>query len=271
MVKILHPEIEKDFNKELFRLVDGIIVLVTQGDIRISIDLKEHIIRKRQILTVSPHQILGQVKMSSDFKGFMVVYRAKLINNTNPFKCHLSYLLEIRKHPVQTLLEEQMDTLVRFCDFLHGIGHSCLVENIPEVQKGLLSSFFYMIGEVYNQNRQEDRMSDESKISRGNYIFNKFLELVAQYYVKERSVAFYADKLCITPKYLSTISREVSSKVATDIISNAVIMDAKSKLQGTSMTIQEISNSLCFPNPSFFGRYFKRHTGLSPMQFRGKK
>jgi AraC-like DNA-binding protein len=81
-------------------------------------------------------------------------------------------------------------------------------------------------------------------------------------------VSNYAKKLCITAKHLSAVVKNVSGQSPTDIINSYVILDAKISLTTTDMTIQEISARLHFPNQSFFGRYFKQHTGLSPRQYR---
>ena len=87
-------------------------------------------------------------------------------------------------------------------------------------------------------------------------------------YKQERSVAFYADKLCVTAKYLSLISKEVSGQPAGNWIDEYVILEAKTLLKSSQMSIQEIADSLNFANQSFFGKYFKHHTGISPKEYR---
>lgn len=82
---------------------------------------------------------------------------------------------------------------------------------------------------------------------------------------------YYADKLCITPKYLTIITRQISGRNATSWITHTAILNAKSLLTGTRLTVQQISNKLNFPNPSFFGQYFLRHTGMTPKEFRRSK
>lgn len=81
-------------------------------------------------------------------------------------------------------------------------------------------------------------------------------------------MAYYADKLCITPKYLTIVVRNTSGMSATEWISRIVINNAKALLTGTQMTVQQISNKLNFPNPSFFGQYFLRHVGKTPKEYR---
>jgi YesN/AraC family two-component response regulator len=84
-------------------------------------------------------------------------------------------------------------------------------------------------------------------------------------------VQYYADKLCITPKYLTIITRQVSDRSAAAWITRTVILNAKALLSSTQLSVQQISARLNFPNPSFFGQYFLRHTGLTPKEYRRQK
>ena len=86
----------------------------------------------------------------------------------------------------------------------------------------------------------------------------------------ERRAQFYADKLGISLQHLSTTVRQVTGKSVLDTIAYIVIMDAKAKLKGTNMTIQEIAYSLNFPSASFFGKYFRRYVGMTPLEFRNR-
>ena len=92
-----------------------------------------------------------------------------------------------------------------------------------------------------------------------------------KYYLQQKEVTFYADELCISPRYLTAITRKVTDESAKEIIDKHVILEIKVLLQSTEMTIQEISNHLNFPNQSYLSRYFKRHTGKNPVDYRDKK
>ena len=93
-------------------------------------------------------------------------------------------------------------------------------------------------------------------------------QLVIENYTRERRAQFYADKLGISLQHLSTTVRQVTGRNVLDIIAHVVIVDVKAKLKSTNMTIQEIAYSLNFPSASFFGKYFKRHMGMSPLEYR---
>jgi YesN/AraC family two-component response regulator len=97
------------------------------------------------------------------------------------------------------------------------------------------------------------------------------MELVHNHYIEEREVAYYADKLCISPRYLSSVVRSVRIDVTPKaIIDSFVVLEIKALLQSTNLSIQEIADRLHFPDQSFFGRYFKKHTGLMPSRYRAE-
>lgn len=104
--------------------------------------------------------------------------------------------------------------------------------------------------------------------NRGDEIVKRLVQHIIKHYTRERSVSFYADLLHISPQHLSTTVNKVTGKTVTEIIAKLVITDAQAKLKSTDLTIQEIAYSLNFPDISFFGKYFKRYTGMSPKQYR---
>lgn len=94
------------------------------------------------------------------------------------------------------------------------------------------------------------------------------MQLLSESFKTERSVAYYARRMCITPKYLTTLIKRISNKSVSEWIDEYVILEAKTLLKYSNMSIQEIAYHLNFPNQSFFGSYFKRNTGLSPSQYK---
>lgn len=251
--------------EDSFRLSNGAFILGLKGKFSISINLTNYEVTAGTLLTIIPHHIVQGKSVSDDFEGYIVLFTPSFAADINILRSNLPFMTEMRYNPLVSLNENECSLFTNFCEFFYSIEGNELIDHSPEVRKGLLTSLLYTLGALYR--RQLPQISTE-KQSRANIIFKRFLSLLVEHYTHERSVAFYANQLCITPKYLGTICREVSSKLATDIIASAVILDAKAKLHDSDLTVQEISNSLNFPNASFFGRYFKRHTGLSPMQYR---
>ncbi|WP_368125576.1 helix-turn-helix domain-containing protein, partial [Bacteroides stercoris] len=133
-----------------------------------------------------------------------------------------------------------------------------------EITQGLLMALCYEIYDIY----QGHAVKERTPKSRKEDLFERFIRYVYEFYKEERSVSFYADKMFLTPKHLSTVVKEVSGKTAGDWIDSLVILEAKAMLKSSEQSIQEIADELHFANQSFFGKYFKHHTGFSPKEYR---
>ena len=108
----------------------------------------------------------------------------------------------------------------------------------------------------------------EANLTRQEKLALRFLKLLNENFKQERTVQFYADILCLTPGYLSKVLKIISKKTASQLIDEAVIMEAKLLLKNQTLSISEVANELQFSDQSFFGKYFKKHTGYSPSKFR---
>lgn len=111
--------------------------------------------------------------------------------------------------------------------------------------------------------------TDQDKaLSRKDEVSQKFLALVRDHFEQERSVAWYADQMCLTPKYLSQVVKDVTGKPALDWIDEFTIVESKTLLKSTDLTVDQIATKLNFLSSSLFGKYFKRVTGMSPREYR---
>ena len=109
---------------------------------------------------------------------------------------------------------------------------------------------------------------EHSRKDRKEELLGRFIQLIMRYYKENRTLDFYADKLFISTKYLSDIIKRTSGRTAHDWIDKYIILEAKILLRSTNKTVQEISNELNFPNNSFFAKYFKKHVGMTPKEYR---
>lgn len=132
----------------------------------------------------------------------------------------------------------------------------------------LVSSFFFIAGGIMEQDAGAVPERNPGRADRGRSVFEKFIELVSVYHVRERNVGFYAEKLCLTPKYLSKLIRSASGKGAPAWIDDYVILEAKNMLKYSDLPVKEIVSKLNFPNTSTFHKFFKARTGLTPLQYR---
>lgn len=114
-------------------------------------------------------------------------------------------------------------------------------------------------------------LSDNTSTDRDKMLFHRFLDLLSHEQQKRQQVGYYAEKLNITPKYLSTVCSKVSGKSPVRWITDSVMEDCYQLLRTTNLTVKEISNRLGFPNPSFFGQYFREQAGITPISYRTKQ
>lgn len=116
--------------------------------------------------------------------------------------------------------------------------------------------------------QQNQTKESSDKYSQSYQLTEKFKELLAKDFRKQREVSYYADKLFVTPKHLSQALKDQTGKTASELIEEIVCLEAKVLLQVHELNVSEIADQLNFANPSFFGKFFKRYTGISPMEYR---
>lgn len=153
--------------------------------------------------------------------------------------------------------------------YSHGIFKSVDLQLFNHIVLAFLRVLLLIIcGELLQSERIT--VSDDDSTDRDKKIFQQFLYILSHEKQKRQQVNYYAEKLCITPKYLSTVCRKVSSKSPKRWITDSVMEDIYQLLRTTDMTVKEISNKMGFPNSSFFGQYFREHTGMTPIEYRTK-
>lgn len=130
----------------------------------------------------------------------------------------------------------------------------------------LLASLLFALKPLY----EAHETNSSTHLPRREEVFRQFLALVNQYARTERNIDFYADRLFLSPHYLSGLVRETSGKTVMDWINRSVILEAKVLLKHSNLLTYQIADELNFPNPSFFSKFFKRMTGMTPGEYRNE-
>lgn len=167
--------------------------------------------------------------------------------------------------PVNKLNDERISDLLYIISIMKRRISDRDVHAKAQIVKGYINALIYEAQELVDNILMNT--PDNTK-SRGETILADFMALLGQNYLTKRSLRFYADKLCVTPKYLSQVVLERSGRHATEWIREYVLLEAKALLGTHHYPIQEISDRLNFANQSFFGTWFKKATGMSPRQYR---
>lgn len=136
-----------------------------------------------------------------------------------------------------------------------------------EITMSFLRTLLLIVCEQLLRQESTSKVIDTST-DRDKEIFNQFLILLGHEQHKRRQVSYYAERLYITPKYLSTVCTRVSGKSPMRWITDSVMEQCYTLLKTTNMSIKEISNQMGFPNPSFFGQYFRDEAGMTPLEYR---
>ena len=247
------------------RIKAEIFVFCRQGNIEASINLERFRIGSNQIVTVLPGSILQIHRIEGEVELYFVGFSSQFVKQVNPVKSIVDIAYAIKRMPVLTINPDVADAIYGNLASLIRTRETFRITN-QNFNKQLLLMIIYGLGVAY-----EKEKPTTEQLTPGERISQEFTQLVIDYYVEERNVSFYAQKLGITPAYLSTVIKQMTGKTCTDIIADMVIMDAKAQLKSTTLPVQEIAYSLHFPNVSFFGKYFKRHVGMGPMEYRNGK
>ena len=172
----------------------------------------------------------------------------------------------LKENPIFNAPKEIYDADIEFLKLIKTKYEE--IDNIfrNEINISLLRVFYL---NIYNGIHHK-LLKDTVKYTRRIEITKKFINLIMQFFNESREVAFYANKLNITPKYLSIVTFEVRGQSAKKVIDDYIMTEIKLQLNSTSKSILEISEELNFPDQSFFCKFFKRHSGLSPKQYRNK-
>lgn len=275
--KIDLPEdwlIGTDISKELLglyknfpiRLKCEIIALCMDGEIDAMVNLNYIKVKKYDVITLVPGTIFQINDIIGNLKIYFLGFSSGYIEQKERSKALVETIIRTMRNPLISLkeegalmLEEYMRMLIKMYEYFDDNMRADITPNLfADVHKG--------ISIIYKRIKSEEVVN----IPKSEKLCRDFTQMVMQNYSKNRNVSWYAEKLNISHAHLCSIVKQTTGKTCVDIISSMVIMDAKSQLKSTQLSIQEISDSLNFANMSFFGKYFKRYVGMSPLEYRNK-
>ena len=252
---------------------DGyILFFLKKGHFSLDINLNTYDIHENSLLVVVPGNIVKLSAYKEDHIGdaellFALVSREFLSSIRFDFNKVFQDSIRVWKNPCITLQGEELDLAEDYFNLTRKILSSAQ-DNKREITGSLLTSFIYVALSLWTQRLASAPPEESASSARVNQVFERFLALVTEYHNEQRGVAFYADKLCLTPKYLSKLVKMSSGRSAPDWIDSYVILEAKNLLKYSDKPIKEIVYLLHFPNQSVFYKFFKAHTGQTPSEYR---
>lgn len=269
----MHYESKMDIIEYPCRFHGYMAFFCIKGEFEVEINLKKFTIRKDSMFIYTPGNIVRVTNIDPREKEsvhFVVVAISEDLMSSTRFDFSKLYneSLRLLESPCVVINENERELLRKYFDLIQEVS-KMRMPNMRESVTALISSIFYLMGALWTdrltaaKKNGGDEMSTRSKI-----VLEDFLLLVRDYHTKERSLSFYADKLYLTPKYLSKLIKSVSGKSAHEWIDSFVILEAKNLLKYSDMSIKSIVYELNFPNQTTFYRFFKTKTGMTPSEYR---
>lgn len=249
--------------------LDGIIISVRkQGIAKVNINLREYNAQENDLVICAPGDILQSTPIQGTHQLQTLLISSNFLKemyiNLNSF---MPFFISLKENPVFRLTEEEVKEL----DTFYMMIEDTINKNDTyrtEIVRRLMAGYLYKIGSILHRKQPESKPENPKALKREEVLFNQFINLVTEYHCKERRVDFYAEQLFLSPKHFSTVIKKVSGKTAGEWIDEYVILEAKALLKYSEMSIQEVAYYMNFPNPSFFGKYFKHHTKMSPSEYK---
>ena len=246
----------------------GAILICRKGKATVNINYKEWHLHEGAVITVFPNDVV-ELKVTSEASLFdveMLKYNASLLREASLQLEQTVYssLREDRCRQDTPVVTNIIDSMFALLKVYFNQSECTCISQLVLLQ---LKAFFVGFHE-YLQRNPQNRPDDEVKSYRVRELFNRFMMLMERDYKLSRDVNYYADLMHITSKYLTNIVRQVAGHTPKTIIDQYVILQLKMQLQRSSQSIKEIAWEYHFTDVSFFCRYFKKHTGLTPQQMR---
>jgi AraC family transcriptional activator of pobA len=261
------PFYDNDLFKFPYRSDFLTVLLIIKGEITFSLNLEEYTAKQNSLVIVAPNAI----------KKVYVVSEDSIVSGVN-FTIDFLTAIGMPKNAVELFdyfssqfsphwnLDKKDASAVQL--FIKQLNNRVVFLNEHVYGKELLYHTFYIfLYEVYGLSSKY-AAPFQHHVTRKENLVKDFTQLVQKQFRSQRKVNIYAEQLNITSKYLTETVKEITGKTAGEIIDDFVVLEAKLLLDYPTLSIAEISDELHFSDQSFFGKFFKRHTGLSPKEYR---
>lgn len=269
----MHYETKMDIIEYPCRFHGYMAFFCIKGEFEVEINLKKFTIRKDSMFIYTPGNIVRVTNIDPQEKEsvhFVVVAISEDLMSSTRFDFSKLYneSLRLLESPCVVINENERELCRKYFDLIQEVS-KMRMPNMRESVAALISSIFYLMGAMWTDRLTAAKKNGGEEVStRSKIVLEDFLMLVRDYHTKERSLSFYADKLYLTPKYLSKLIKSVSGKSAHEWIDSFVILEAKNLLKYSDMSIKSIVYELNFPNQTTFYRFFKTKTGMTPSEYR---
>lgn len=256
------------FEEHSCRTEGGAILFCRRGSATVTVDQLRDRVTRDTLLLLLPGSILHLNERTDDFRVRFCAFSLELFSEA-AYRLDPSFFHILHEHAIIRLPDriiEGVRNWFQMASYTYrdrgNIFRNTIIRN--RLQNVLLEAFD-------KTQRFAPDVHSQTGTTRQADLFQRFVALVHEHCTEQREVAFYADRLCISTRYLSTIIRSVAHSTAKEFIDRSVVLEIKMLLGSTELSVQEIAYRLHFPDQSYLGRFFKKHTRVSPTEFRNAK
>lgn len=257
---------EMEFVNHPVKLSFTVVMFCLKGRMQFQINLQRFELRDNDVLILQKGAIGEYEGMDEGTQIAVIAFLSEYFQTSLPLDATMSLQRHLYASPIHHLTPEAMEESMT----IYRLMKAKVEETENPFRKGALLGYTQVL--TYNSYKYLLRSESENqqsgkKSSRQQELYTQFIHEVQKNFTKERSISYYADVLCVTPKYLSQVIHNVSGRFASDWITDFVILEAKALLKSRQYTVQQVADMLNFSNQSFFGKYFKEKVGCSPSKY----
>lgn len=266
MAKIHHSTDPNYCSSEPFRVSSYALILITKGKMNLRINFTEHVLNQRDILLIFPHAVY-EIRDNSEVSFISIHFSKSYLKTRGVFFNSGEAYRMFQTDPIHKFSLSKEEHTFIYYDMLAIHKKLNVPKDTPQIKNIVHNSFLELLYDIFLlKHKQKDAMPfvHDSKTE----LTNRFLSLVSENFKKEKRVIYYANRLRITPRHLSQVVKHVTDRTAGEIIDEMVIREAKLLLTSHRMNISEVAMELRFSNSSFFGKYFKKQTGITPSEYK---
>lgn len=256
--------------KDPIRVNAIVFILCTQGSLEFSCNLQDFKVEAGSLLLLPPKSMIVKQSHSKSLEGYTVILDTDYLSECNFNSSRFTALMVqiVEQFQIQLTDTEQQRLIQSFSLLDQLITEQIESPFREDIIRSMVETGMYLICELFSMHSLP---KSNSKLSRQESYFRQFITELNEHYTERQNVTYYAEKLCISSRYLTTIVRRISGLTVTEWMNKYLLMEAKYLLKYSEMSIQEIAYRLAFPDQSFFGKYFKQHIGMSPSQYRNQQ
>lgn len=245
------------------------ICLLKEGELQLESDLFAQKAKAPAIFTIAPSTIRKFSDLGKKYDAEIFFFRKEIFLEGQSDINYLDKFDFFEKTGQQVLIlnPDQFQKFQSLFDLIHNKSLET-GQHTSAIIRSLIYIILNEIDEIHQSQGSIRTSTADAQADKNQHLLAQFKTLLADHFIEERNVSFYADKMFLTPKYFSTVIKEASGKTAGAWINEMLLLESKVRLQNKNQSIAQIADHLRFSDPSHFGRFFKKHTGLSPLAYR---